>query len=207
MILSEWINSGYLKEKKIFKNKKIFLHQKPFSHLEFKIFFNEGKARLISEALKKERFFQKESDLFKFRQTSDLKSSHNKILQEFRSFLSSTEFILFLSTITSTSLKFGKIDLSGSLYQDTDFLLCHDDMLEGRRIAFFWYLSDLEENDGGRLNLYSSKNNFPLKVEKQIIPQFNTFAFFLVSEKSFHAVEEMLSRKKRYTLSGWFYDK
>lgn len=205
MPLSDWIHQNYLKEKNTIRYKRLFLLQKPFPHLEFKNFFKEEKAKLIFNELQKEKFFLKESDLFQFKQTDDLKSTNNKILQEFRSFLSSKKFIDYMNTITFISLKHSVIDMSGSLYENTDFLLCHDDKIEERKIAYFYYLSDLKKSDGGYLNLFSSKNNKPTKIEKQIIPQFNTFAFFLVSEKSFHSVEEVVSKKQRYAISGWFH--
>mgnify|MGYP003342408719 CR=1 FL=1 len=44
-----------------------------------------------------------------------------------------------------------KVDLFASLYQDTDFLLPHDDKLESRKIAFIIYLSNLEKKDGGEV--------------------------------------------------------
>ncbi|XP_047737201.1 prolyl 3-hydroxylase OGFOD1, partial [Hyalella azteca] len=41
-----------------------------------------------------------------------------------------------------------------SLYLHTDALLCHDDELEGRRVAFILYLGDLGAGDGGSLDLF-----------------------------------------------------
>lgn len=204
-MLSDWLNPWYFEKDITLKNKKLFHHQGPFPHLEFRNFFKDEKAKLILKALISEQFFLKEADLFKFQQTTDFRASSNQLLQEFRDFLSSKEFISLMENITSTSLKPGVIDMSGTLYQDTDFLLCHDDRLEGRKIAYFYYLSDLDQEDGGQLNLFSSSNSKPIKIEKRIIPQFNTFSFFLVSEKSFHSVEEVISPKQRYAISGWFY--
>lgn len=38
-----------------------------------------------------------------------------------------------------------------------DYLLCHDDELDSRRIAFIWYLSDdWKEDYGGTLDLFSA---------------------------------------------------
>ena len=93
----------------------------------------------------------------------------------------------------------GRIDLFGSLYQDTDFLLPHDDRLSGRRIAFMIYLSDLDEKDGGALLLYGKKG------VKKIRPRSRSFVFFEVSDRSLHGVEEVVTKNKRYALSGWFH--
>ena len=41
-------------------------------------------------------------------------------------------------------------------YLHSDTLLCHDDELEGRRIAYIYYLVDnWKEADGGALDLFS----------------------------------------------------
>ena len=51
-----------------------------------------------------------------------------------------------------------KLALFGAKYCTTDYLLCHDDELEGRRVAFIMYLvpEDWEENDGGLLELFDT---------------------------------------------------
>jgi Rps23 Pro-64 3,4-dihydroxylase Tpa1-like proline 4-hydroxylase len=99
----------------------------------------------------------------------------------------------------------GRIDLFGSIYQDTDHLLPHDDQLAGRKIAFMLYLNDLEERDGGALALYGSKNKSATTIAKRFIPKAGSLVFFEVSQLSFHTVEEMLTDTQRITLSGWYY--
>ena len=84
-----------------------------------------------------------------------------------------------------------------------DYLLFHDDVVEGRSIAYIVYLADLSAEDGGALRLYDIKK--PLNPIKKINPGFNTFACFKVSSKSMHDVEEVKSNKQRLTIGGWFY--
>ena len=84
-----------------------------------------------------------------------------------------------------------------------DYLLFHDDVVEGRSIAYIVYLTDLSPKDGGALRLYDIKK--PLNPAKHIYPKFNTFACFKVSSKSLHDVEEIKSKKQRLTIGGWFY--
>ena len=204
--LPEWISSKYVSGQGIEQLKKLFPTQKPFPHLELKNFFQPDKIIPVLKALLEEHFIPQQADLFQFKQTDDFKNSKNKILQEFRNFLSSREFTSYLGHITSSLLKPQSIDMSGTLYEDTDYLLCHDDQLEGRRIAYFLYLSDLDKNDGGALNLLSSKDGIPAEVKVTIIPQFNTFSFFLVSEESFHEVAEVTRDVQRIAISGWFHD-
>lgn len=207
--LREWIDESYVKQKTdTLKNQ--FISNIPFPHLVLLDFFNPQKAVDILKALAQEPMEEKEADLFKFMQTKDLVGTNNKVLTEFRSFLCSDNFVSFMEKITGLKLKRGVIDLHGTLYQDTDFLLCHDDQLEGRKIAFLFYLSNLTEKDGGSLNLFNSKEDkqkklMPTTVAKKIIPQFNTFAFFEVSHKSFHEVEEVVSPVQRIAIGGWFH--
>lgn len=203
--LRSWINQRYLTEKTVNQFRHSFSSASPFPHLGLPGFFNEEKLLTVLQALGEESFALKEADLFRFRQTADLVGTKNRVLQEFRSFLSSPEFVSYLMTLTGVALQPKKIDISGTIYEDTDYLLCHDDQLEGRKIAYIIYLSDLQLKEGGGLVLYHSKNGIPTAQAKTIVPKFNTLAFFEVSPRSFHAVEEVVSDTQRIALTGWFY--
>lgn len=172
-------------------------------------FLKQEEARKLLTALTKESFYQKQSDLFQFKQTNDLASTRNSDLKLFRDFLKSSQFIHYLEKITKTKLKRNSIDIAGALYEDTDFLLCHDDKLERRKIAFIYYLSTLKKEEGGSLNLFESKKQKnrlePTKSTVSIRPVFNTFVCFKVCPESFHEVEEVMGTAKRYALSGWFH--
>ena len=194
--MKQWINGKYLKNETINKLKNTFRKNRPYPYLELKDFLNEEKAKGLLLALSKERFYPKEADLFSFFQTNDIASSKNKILLEFREFLASEGFISYMENLTGLKLGRGKIDLAGSLYRNTNYLLCHDDELEGRSIAFLLYLSTLDGKDGGSLNLMDGK----LQTTKKLIPGFNTFTFF-------HEVEEVVNDKQRIALGGWLHDK
>ena len=200
-----WIQSSYRTKDKIEELKKIFQNNAPFPHVELNDFFNEEKLLKVVRSLAKEQFLEKESDLFKFMQTGDLSVSQIAEIQELYAFLSSKELITFMEEITGTKLKSGTIDLFGSMYQNTDFLLPHDDQLEGRKIAFLIYLSNLQPKDGGKLMFYKTKGSIPKEEEKAIIPQFNKCIFFKVSKKSFHEVEEVITNTQRIALGGWFH--
>ena len=202
-ILKRWINVNYLNTKTIANLKENFVKNKPYPYLELSSFFNEQKAKGLLLSLLKEKFYEKSSDLFKFHQTNDLSSTKNSKLEEFRKFLASEDFAGYMEVLTGFKLKNGKVDLAGTLYKDTNFLLCHDDRLETRKIAFLLYLSDLEEKDGASLNLMDRK----FKKIAKIIPQSNKFVIFGVSSHSFHEVEELIKDKQRIALGGWFHDK
>jgi len=201
----DWVNPQHRNAKAVEHLKRNFTHNNPFAHVVLENFFNENKIAELLQELTKEEFLEKESDLFKFMQTHDFATSASKELQEFRRFLCSDAFVSYMEAVTQTKLKTGAIDIAGSLYQNTDYLLPHDDQLESRKIAFMIYLSSLEARDGGKLILYRTKGKIPREEEKAIIPQFNTFVFFKVSEKSFHEVEEVIINKQRITIGGWFH--
>ena len=203
--LKNWINKHYTDNIVLNSLTKKFRTAKPFPNLELTDFFNRAKLTRIRESLQDEEFYEKESDLFKLKQTNDLVSSKNRNILEFRRFLCSPDFIGLMESIAGTELKQNYMDLSGNIYEDTCFLLCHDDRLEGRKIAFIIYFTSLPATDGGSLGLLDSKKGMPNKIIKRIQPEFNKFAFFQVSYKSFHEVEEVIGSSSRLTLTGWFH--
>ena len=90
--------------------------------------------------------------------------------------------------------------MSASRYEDTDFLLCHDDQLEKRALAFILYLTTLQKDQGGALCFYDQKE----RLVKRVIPQANTLVIFQVSERSLHAVEEVI-KAERLAIGGWYH--
>ncbi len=205
--LADSINPIYLNTAQLQRLNEMFRHAEPFPHLVLSNFFNEDYLLDIVELLGEEPFFQKDSDLFQFLQTEDLENLSHKILRDFKQFLSSQMFVELMQSLTGLELQTGKVDATGNLYSDTDYLLCHDDQLPGRKLAFIIYLSDLEEGQGGTLNLFDQKEGKPHQVVKKILPKFNTFTFFEVLPHSFHEVEEVIGENYRASITGWFYGK
>ncbi|MEK6936574.1 MAG: 2OG-Fe(II) oxygenase family protein [Nanoarchaeota archaeon] len=204
-MLNEWISADYLKS--VNELNKKFKNNKPFPHLVLKDFFIEKKIIPVLLALENEIFVSKNTDLFQFQQTeNDIKGSEITVLKEFNDFFNSKEFGEFIFKITGIKISLGKIDMSGFVYSKTDYLLPHDDRLEGRKIAYILNLSEkFKKGDGGKLQFFDVKNKKPSKIVKSFIPSFNTLALFEVSENSFHQVEEVLVNKERISFAGWFY--
>jgi len=175
---------------------KSFRAAKPFPYLIIDEFLSQKKSKELLLALQKEKFTLKESDLFTFWQSSELKENPRflKLARVFRS--SKWKQRIFEMTNISIS---SEIDLFGSLYQNTNHLLPHDDQLAGRKIAFVFFLNTLKKNQGGRLRLFQ-KNN----VRKKITPVRGRLVLFAVSSRSVHSVEEVYFGK-RWALSGWFH--
>ncbi len=203
--LTEWISPAYLKPHATTQLLARFNKNKPFPYLELRNFLTKSKAQQLLAAVKKEHFILKESDLFTFLQTADFISSDHSPLRDFRAFFSSSSFVSYITSLTGLPLAYERVDMSGTIYRDTHYLLCHDDQLEGRRLAYMYYLSDLKRSDGGRLHLYTQKKGAPSAVIKGILPRFNSLVLFEVSPFSFHDVGEVTSEKERIAISGWFY--
>ncbi|XP_058296986.1 prolyl 3-hydroxylase OGFOD1 isoform X3 [Hylobates moloch] len=138
------------------------------------------------------------SDDLKKRREPHISALRKILFEDFRSWLSDISKIDLESTI----------DMSCAKYEFTDALLCHDDELEGRRIAFILYLvPPWDRSLGGTLDLYSIDEHFqPKQIVKSLIPSWNKLVFFEVSPVSFHQVSEVLSEEKsRLSISGWFH--
>ncbi|GBN62142.1 Prolyl 3-hydroxylase OGFOD1 [Araneus ventricosus] len=115
------------------------------------------------------------------------------------------KFLEWMKQITTIPLN-DKVDISCSCYTYTDHLLCHDDELEGRRIAYIYYLvPEWEEKYGGSLDLFNTVNDEPSEIVTSFVPKWNNLIFFEVSPVSFHQVSEILGFKTRTSISGWFY--
>lgn len=201
MSLAEWINPKYRDPEKL---KAKFKAGKPFEHLTLREFFLPTKANALLRALKDEKWEVKDADLFCLQQTNDLQSSNNAFIKEYYKFFESLEFLQYVSKLTDSSLL--TIDAAGHIYSSGDYLLPHDDRLESRKVAYVVNLTKgFKVEDGGHLDFFATDNSNPHKVAKSFMPQFNTFFLFKVSDRSFHQVREVLSKKKRISIGGWFH--
>jgi prolyl 3-hydroxylase /prolyl 3,4-dihydroxylase len=204
--MSDWINKKYFDEQNMSDLQWKFSEARPFKHVFLDNFLKEERAKKLANALKKGEFEKKEADLFQFSQTINLTFSENKIIADFREFVEDEEFSDFMRKLTGIPVKPGAIDLSGTLYEDTDYLLCHDDRVEDRKIAYILYLcEDFSTKDGGSFNLIGNNWKKPADVAKRISPKFNRLMLFEVSDISFHEVEEVIGKKKRYAIGGWLH--
>ncbi|XP_034251744.1 prolyl 3-hydroxylase OGFOD1 [Thrips palmi] len=108
-----------------------------------------------------------------------------------------------------TGKKFSdKMTITASQYKYTDRLLCHDDNLHDRSVAFIFYLcKDWHEKDGGSLDLFDcDSENQPRDVVKSIFPAYGSFAFFEVTHNSYHQVSEIINPKSvRLSINGWYH--
>ncbi len=184
-----------------------FLAAKSVPHLHIKDFLDEKSAAELLKVVEKLDFEEKESDLFHFWQSKNLKildDEKNNQLLKFFDLINSSKVKNFLSSISG--LKITNADFHATKYVKTNYLLPHDDQLEGRKIAYIYYLSNLKKEEGGAFEFFSvDEKNKPLLVEKSVLPVANSLFLFEVSDKSFHQVSEVLKDAQRYALAGWFY--
>nr|CDS30489.1 2 oxoglutarate and iron dependent oxygenase [Hymenolepis microstoma] len=166
------------------------------------------------------------NDLFSLNQSNDLISCKDArlanefpLLAQIREFFA-TDMLKWMRNVTGTDLDEGIVNSTISRYDKSDYLLCHDDELERRRIAFIIYLVPKDwdiEKDGGSLDLYESGptpdcnvvppgsgDYHPWKIVKSLQPSRNCLAFFEVCSKSFHRVAEVIGDRSRLSLHGWF---
>ncbi|XP_034536831.1 prolyl 3-hydroxylase OGFOD1 [Notolabrus celidotus] len=179
----------------------------PFPHCIIRNFLS---SEAFVENLQKEllglSFHEKSNDLYKFKQSDDLRKRTEPHIAGLRTALFGP-FRSWLGEVLGVELE-PTVDISCAKYEHTDVLLCHDDELEGRRVAFILYLvPQWQSSDGGTLDLYTTDSNLqPQSILKSLVPSLNTFILFEVSPVSFHQVSEVLSQDKcRLSLSGWFH--
>ncbi|KNC86317.1 hypothetical protein SARC_01541 [Sphaeroforma arctica JP610] len=155
------------------------------------------------------------NDLYYFKQSRDLKTCAQPHVAQLRTWLYD-EVRVFCESVTDMILNPGRLNLFSARYPPTGRLLCHDDQLEGRKIAFIIYLSPADwssgKDEGGTLGVYDSVIGVDGKLEPtpnpmhKLPPTWNTLSFFEVSERSFHQVEEVIGNRTRYSVGGWFHE-
>jgi hypothetical protein len=116
----------------------------------------------------------------------------------------------WMERATGMALHPTKVDIFAARYPDTGTLLCHDDRLEGRRIAFILYLTPgWQATYGGGLDLFgvdAAGGPGPGAVVRTVVPVYNTLAFFRVSARSYHQVAEVTAPgRERWSVTGWYH--
>ena len=88
-----------------------------------------------------------------------------------------------------------------AIYEEGDFYEKHLDAFKNsknRVVTTVYYMNESwNESDGGELIIYDEEN----EVLKKVIPNANTLVIFL-SDRFPHEV--LLSKRKRYSIAGWF---
>jgi hypothetical protein len=136
--INDILNPSLFTPETIATNKQTFHEYKPFPTLKFSNFCDSTFLTRIRDELTKIDYYNKSNDLFEFMQSSDLKSCTKPLITKLRDILYGETFRNMLQSITGieiTGLNHD-VDMSANVYDDTNTLLCHDDELLGRRIAY-----------------------------------------------------------------------
>ncbi|KAG5343182.1 OGFD1 hydroxylase, partial [Acromyrmex heyeri] len=190
-----------------FKSANLEIISKPFKVCKISNFLRDKKIlENLKSELERHDYIRKVLDLYQFEKTEDLHHFTDKYIQMLnRSFRK--DLISWMSRNMDIELN-GKVLMSSARYHNTDRLLCHDDNMIDRKIAYILYLTDdWSEKDGGALDLFDTdEEGSPRKVVKSLIPEYNSLVFFEVVENSYHQVAEVLAHDKcRWSINGWFH--
>ena len=177
----------------------------PFPHVVVENFLDSDTLDLVVDALAGLEYSFSESDLFSYWASVKLTDIDHPALNILREDLGDKSWRDEVAKAFQVS-KLSKIDMAAYVYGLGDFLLPHDDQVENRIIAYSLHLTpDLEENDGGSLDLFKANNEGKSQLVKSIIPKFNSLNLFEVSATSWHQVSEILTDIQRLTLTGWYH--
>lgn len=210
------LNEQHLDPRSITQYSKIFQQGAPFPHIHIKNLLPSILLHQVKEELLQADYMMKRNDLYDFLQTDDLRKMKNNASAKLRDYIYSTEFRNWIERITGVETT-DTIDLSAAMYNTGSHLLCHDDDLAARRIAYIIYLvpENWTKEDGGSLDLYNTTDDgMPDSITARLIPCWNSIAFFEVSPVSFHQVAEVTTftpeqanKGSRMSISGWFHGK
>ena len=160
---------------------------------------------MVIDALAGLEYSFSESDLFSYWASVKLTEIDHPALNILREDLGDKKWRDIVAKAFQVS-NLSKIDMAAYVYGLGDFLLPHDDQVENRIIAYSLHLTpDLEENDGGSLDLFEANEQGKSRLVKSIIPKFNSLNMFEVSATSWHQVSEVLTDIQRLTLTGWYH--
>ncbi|KAM0682166.1 putative component of NuA3 histone acetyltransferase complex [Mitosporidium daphniae] len=197
------------------------------------LYAQQKKTAETDECHKVVRFFHRRNDLHDFFQSMDLKTLRENTttcdadknvrpadggianfpairaaVTLFTAQENPSPVMTLLESLTGQTIDLKQMAIAAQVYLPGSFLLCHDDALEGRLFAWVLYVVDEEPLFGGSLQLFGAApimhRLYPTVVVDCVHPCRNMLIFFAVSDRSFHAVEEIFGGT-RVSLSGWFY--
>ena len=202
-LMSQWINKEHLEDVKIQEMKATFSKN---GYLVVPQFLNHQKALDILNELKNCTSIVTGNNIFSRKSEINLSG---KTVFEYRNLLGSNEMIAYLNYLTNLGIS--KINVFfGSKWQKGDFIGPHSDTDTGAKLGIIIYFSDLEESDGGALNLYKSdfyksgdQGHYPdqsFELVEKVIPQFNKLAIYEIAENKRHGVGKVEGSTLRYNM-------
>ncbi|KRZ45464.1 Tryptophan 5-hydroxylase 1 [Trichinella pseudospiralis] len=192
-------------------NEDVTAFENPFKCAILRNFLTGNNMNEYFHILRKEildsRPVLKQKDLFKFFQTKDFSALSSPAVEKLKSVFYGPVKEWF-SKVTGIPLD-DRVALAAQVYSHGHYLLCHDDRIGGRRIAFILNFTENSwtSDDGGLLELLECESEqYPMKVKHTIVPSENVLTCFEVVLQSFHQVSEIRSKtKKRFSIQGWYH--
>lgn len=178
---------------------------RPFPHVIVRNFLDSPTLDLAIDALAGLEYDFKESDLFSYWASIELTDINHPAINILRDDLG--DEIWRKKVAESFKVKqLSSIDMSAYVYGLGDFLLPHDDQVEGRIIAYSLHLTpEITEEMGGALNIFKADKEGKSKLADSIIPEYNSLIMFEVSDRSWHQVSEIVADIQRLTVTGWYH--
>ena len=177
----------------------------PFPHVAVKDFLDSATLDLAIDALAGLEYDFKESDLFSYWASIDLTAINHPAINILRNDLGDDNWRKKIAKSFKVK-QLSSIDMAAYVYGLGDFLLPHDDQVEGRIIAYSLHLTpEITEETGGALNIFKANKEGKSKLVDSILPEYNSLIMFEVSDHSWHQVSEITSDIQRLTLTGWYY--
>ena len=181
------------------------IKSRPFKHVVVKNFLDPSTLDLVIDALAGLEYDFKESDLFSYWASIDLTDINHPAINILRDDLGGEIWRKKVAESFKTK-KLSSIDMAAYVYGLGDFLLPHDDQVEGRVIAYSLHLTpEITEKMGGALNIFKANDAGKSKLVDSIIPEYNSLIMFEVSDSSWHQVSEIMQDIQRLTVTGWYH--
>ena len=177
----------------------------PFPHVIVRDFLDTTTLDLVIDALAGLEYEFDESDLFSYL-SFGLTDIDHPVINILRDDLGD-EFWRRKVAEKFSVKPISKIDMGAYVYGLGDFLLPHDDQVEGRIIAYSLHLTDIAitEKMGGALHIYEADKSGKSTLVESLIPEYNSLIMFEVSNHSWHQVGEILDDIQRLTVTGWYH--
>ena len=181
------------------------IKSRPFKHVVVKNFLDPSTLDLVIDALAGLEYDFKESDLFSYWASIDLTDINHPAINILRDDLGGEIWRKKVAESFKVK-KLSNIDMAAYVYGLGDFLLPHDDQVEGRIIAYSLHLTpEITEKMGGALNIFKANSAGKSKLVDSIIPEYNSLIMFEVSDSSWHQVSEIMQDIQRLTVTGWYH--
>ena len=178
---------------------------RPFPHVVVRNFLDSPTLDLAIDALAGLEYDFKESDLFSYWASVELTDVNHPAINIIRDDLGDQAWRKKVAESFKVK-KLSSIDMAAYVYGLGDFLLPHDDQVEGRIIAYSLHLTpEITDKMGGALNIFKADKDGKSKLVDSLIPEYNSLIMFEVSDRSWHEVNEIVMDIQRLTVTGWYH--